>query len=125
MTHSEQCQTLKLMVIQLRSLTNGNIHLCVCISVDGSSVLALGGEYTLRECGRTVFFWRKWLLSLVAILNDGFVGVFPGTLTETKGGRMVNFREICEDRKSARGQTSHLLEKRGFREDKISYRNRF
>ena len=30
------------MVIQLRSLTNGNIHLCVCISVDGSSVLAWG-----------------------------------------------------------------------------------
>lgn len=115
------------MVIQLRSLTNGNIHLCVCISVDGSSVLALGGEYTLRECGRTVLFWRsgKWLLSLVAILNDVFAGVFPGTLVETKGGRIVSFREICEDRKSARGQTSHSLQKRGFREDKISYRNRF
>lgn len=81
------------MVIQLWSLTNGNIHLCVCISVDVSSVLALGGEYSLRECERTVFFWRsgKWLLSLVAILNDGFVGVFLGTLAETKGGRTVNF----------------------------------
>lgn len=115
------------MEIQLQSLTNGNIHLCVCISVDGSSVLALGGEYTLRERGRTVFFWRsrKRLLSLVAIRNDGFVGVFPGTLAETKGGRIANFREICGDRKSARGQTSHSLEKRGFRQDKISYRNRF
>jgi len=28
-----------------------------------------------------------------------------------KGGRIGNFREICEDRKSARGQTSHSLEK--------------
>lgn len=72
------------MVIQLQSLTNGNIHLSVRISVDGSSVLALGGEYTLRECGRTVFFWRsgKWLLSLVAILNGRFAGVFPGILAK-------------------------------------------
>lgn len=90
-------------------------------------LFALGGEYTLRECGRIVFFWRsgKWLLSLVAILNDGFVGAFPGILTKMKGGTIVDFREICEDRKSSRGQTNHSLEKRGFREDKISYRNRF
>lgn len=62
---------------------------------------------------------------MAAILNDRFIGVFPGTLGEMRGKRIVNFGEIYEDRKSARGQTSHLLEKRCFREDKIGYRNRF
>lgn len=62
---------------------------------------------------------------MAAILNDRLVEVFLRTLGEMRGGRIVNFREIYEDRKSAGGQTSHSLEKRGFREDKIAYRNRF
>lgn len=62
--------------------TNGNIHLWVCISVDQSSVFALGGEYTLRECGRIVCFWKRriWLLFLVAIFNNEFVEVISGRI---------------------------------------------